>query len=274
MPVGSRHRNWAIVLFATRGLAHFVENALFTIKRCGIDTSIVEVLFPANAECEIASVATVFGARPRILEQLLNVQLADMPANYANYGSPEFNNVMKYRFPALRAITAEGKCVIYSDVDVAWLRSPLEYLTNVLDYFPCALQTEALPAFPPRFCLGFCALSDSSACLEIIDHFIARYAEDGTKPLQPVFRDMLIQNPRFFANIFPLPEGLFPNGLLYRAVEFDKEPPLAMAGRLQPFIFHSNWVRGLEMKRRLLIHSRLWFVPETNGSIGLAECGK
>jgi hypothetical protein len=73
-------------------------------------------VFPAKAEWEIASVATVFGARPRILEQLLNVQPADMPATYANYGSPEFNNAVKYRFPALRAITAEGKCVISSDV--------------------------------------------------------------------------------------------------------------------------------------------------------------
>jgi hypothetical protein len=156
-------------------------------------------------------------------------------------------------------------------VDVAWLRSPLAYLADVLEYFPCALQTEALPIFPPMFCLGFCALTDASACLEIIDHFIARYAEDGARPLQPVFRDMLIENPRFLANIFPLPEGLFPNGLLYRATESSKEPPLAMSGQLQPFIFHSNWARGLEKKRRLLTHSRLWFVPENNGSIGLGE---
>ena len=88
-------QEWAIVLLATRGLAHFVENALVGIERCGIDASVVDVVFPANAECELASVARVFGAKPRILEQFVDVQSADMPTTYAEYGSPEFNCVMK-----------------------------------------------------------------------------------------------------------------------------------------------------------------------------------
>jgi hypothetical protein len=259
-------KEWAIVLLATRGLGVFVENALLSIVRCGVNASLVEVVFPGNAECELASLAQRFGARPRILEHLVDIKSADIPATYVEYGSKEFFYVNQYRFPALRTIMAEGKCVIYADVDVAWFRNPLPYLSHVLDTFPCAFQTESIAVFPPLFCLGFFALADTPASLKLIDHFIARYAEPK-RPMQPVFRDIVIENPEYLADIFPLPEGLFPNGLLYRALEAGDVPPVAMSGRLQPFIFHGNCTRGLDRKRCLLTHAGGWLVRE-NAQLG------
>lgn len=262
MSDGVHQREWAIVLFATSGLSAFVENALLSIERCGIDTSFVEVVYPANAESEIAGAARVFGAKPRMLEQLVEVNPDDLPSTYVEYGTPEFSSVMKYRLPALRAIMAEGKRIISADVDVVWLRNPLSYLSDVLDVFPCAFQTEAIPLFPPMFCMGFIALSGAPACFELIDHFMAKYVGNQSKRMmQPVLRDLLIENPHYLTHIFPLPEGLFPNGLLYRAVDFHGVPPLAMSGQLQPFVFHGNWARGLDKKHCLLAHTGHWLVP-------------
>jgi len=272
MSFDTHRKEWAIILLATRGLADFVENVLISIERCGIDTNFVEVVCPANAKCELAELAMMFGAKPRTLEQLLDTHPLDMSSTYAQYGSPEFTYVEKYRFPALRAIMAEGKRVIYTDVDVAWMRNPLPYLSDVLDTFACAMQTEALAVFPPMFCLGFFALTDTPACFKLVDRFIAKYSRDEAwRVLQPVFRDMLIENPKYLTDIFPLPEGLFPNGLLRRVVDSDSLPSDVCSQQLEPFIFHGNWVSGLDHKRQLLANAGVWFVPKNRGPIVLGK---
>ncbi len=254
--------NWKIVLFATLGLSSFVRSALLSIKQCGIDLHRVQVVFPANAERELDVVAKSFGAHPRILEQLVEVESSDIPVSYLEWDTPAFNRLMKYRFPALRAILAEGGQVIYCDVDVIWLRNPLPYLSSVLDRYTWACQTETFDEFPPHFCLGFFALSGRNQTLEIIDHHISRYQGDDQKSDQMVFRDILLENPLYLAQIFPLPEGLFPIGLLYRSLDKRAEPPVPMQATLEPFIFHANWCVGLENKRRLLAHVRTVVRPD------------
>lgn len=255
------HEDWTIVLYATRGLAAFVENALIGIKRCGIKGGLVHIVFPADAKAELGDLAGTFGARARILEDMVDVKEGDTPAAYAEWGLPEFKLLLKYRFPVLRTILAEGTPVIYADVDVSWLRSPLPYLSDVLRDYAWACQTEPIGAFPPDFCIGFFALSARPECFEMIDLHIARYDADDLKFTgQALFRSMLVQNPQYLKNIFPLPEGLFPAGLLYQCVGSSEEPPARMENRLQPFIFHANWCVGLENKRRLLTHAGAWFV--------------
>lgn len=82
------------------------------------------------------------------------------------------------------------------------------------------------------------------------------------QPNQILFRNILMDNPRYLANVFPLPEGLFPAALLHRSVGAGDELLVPMVDRLRPFIFHGNWCLGLENKQRLLEHSGAWFVPE------------
>jgi hypothetical protein len=254
---------WTIVLFASRGLAPFVVNALIGITRCGIKGSLVQLVFPADAERELGQLAKAFGVRTRILEQMVEVEAGDIPAAYVEWNTPEFNLLLKYRFPALRVILAEGKRVIYADVDVAWLHSPLSYLSEVLDRYSWACQIEPSADFPPNFCLGFFALSATRESLEMVDRHIALNVGDALKQSdQTLFRDILMKNPQYLASIFPLPEGLFLPGLLYRCVGSSEEPPVPMVSRLHPFIFHGNWCVGLKNKRRLLAHAGAWFLPD------------
>src|SRR3981081_3368776 len=90
------NNEWTIFLFVTRGgLAAFLENALSGLERCGIDTILVQVVLPANAESELRNLIKIFGARPRILEQLVDVGTDDTPVAYAEYGTHTFNDVVK-----------------------------------------------------------------------------------------------------------------------------------------------------------------------------------
>ena len=144
MSISKGQGDWTIVLYATRGVAAFVENALIGITRCGINGSRVQIVFPAEAKGELGHLARSSGARGRILEDMFEVEAGDMPTAYAEWGSQEFKRLLKYRFPALRTILAEGAPVIYADIDVSWLRSPLPYLSDVLRHYAWACQTEPI----------------------------------------------------------------------------------------------------------------------------------
>jgi hypothetical protein len=254
---------WTIVLFATCGLGDFVENALLSIQHCGIDLALVQLVFPLNAESELLSLAGRFGVRPRRLEELVDTGADAMPTAYLDYGTPEFNRLMRLKFPVLRALLQEGRSVVYADVDVAWIRNPLPYLARVLEIYPWACQTEPFPAFPPDFCLGFFALRPDPRCIELIELHMARFmaSDQPACTTQALFRQLMREQPKHLTHIFPLPEGLFPAGLLYATVQPRPDEAVALAGALLPFIFHGNWTIGQENKRQLLKAAGAWLSP-------------
>lgn len=257
--------DWTIVLFATAGVGDFVENAIRGIERCGIHPALVHVVFPSNAKSELVDLTRRFGATPRVLEELIGpADVRKMPDQYINYGTPEFNRLMSVRFRIIRAMLREGRRIVAADIDVAWLRNPLPYLSAVSSRYPWACQTEASADFPPNFCVGFFALHPAPECLELIDTHIARFTADGKHPamtIQQLFNQIIRENARYIPFIFPLPEALFANGLLYSSIGAKDNPdPVDMVARLQPFIFHSNFTIGLENKRRLLQHVGGWLV--------------
>jgi Nucleotide-diphospho-sugar transferase len=251
-------RDWAIVLFVTGGLEPFLENVLIGIERCGINPEIVHLIFPARAERELQPIANARGARARILEDLVEVSAGEIPTSYVEWNTPEFNKLLKYRFRAIRSILREGFSVVSSDIDVSWLRNPLPYLSEILNHYPWACQTEPSPAFPPVYCMGFFALRATPDTLKLIDLNIAR---NGGEADQTLFRTILIEHPKYLKQIFPLPESSFPTGLLYRSVQGNEMPPVQLTGQLHPFIFHANWCVGLESKRQLLARANAWLDP-------------
>lgn len=253
-------KGWTIILLATQGMAQFVESALRGIRGCGIDPAIVHVVMPKNAT-KLRKLVGHLGGTPRILEDLIDADEVT-PTSYVNYGTPEFNHFMKVRFQIVCTMLDEGRQIVYADIDVAWLRNPLPYLSEVLQHFPWACQTEAEPRFPPNFCVGFFALRNDERCRKLIENHIVRFnriAENTT--MQGLFNDIVGEDPALLRYIFPLPEGLFPNGLLHPLIVSEHLGRMDyVIGRVQPFIFHGNFTIGLENKRRLLRHVRAWWI--------------
>lgn len=246
---------------ATEGLADFVESSLRGIRGCGIDPAMVHVVV-SEAAGALRRQIQQLGGTPRIAETLVDRRdAALMTKGYVNYGTPEFNRLMKLRFRIVSAMLDEGRQIISADVDVAWMRNPLPYLSEVLRQFPWAGQTEAEAKFPPNFCLGFFALRDDPRCRKLIEEHIAYFdaAPDGVT-MQGLFNQIVSDDPSVLEWIFPLPEGLFPNGLLQPLLTAEHSGRLDyVVGRVQPFIFHGNFTVGLEDKRRLLRHARAWW---------------
>ncbi|WP_426610873.1 putative nucleotide-diphospho-sugar transferase [Bradyrhizobium sp. McL0616] len=260
-----RSTDWTIFLFATSAMAEFVNNALAGIRQCGIDPDRVQVVFPASSERKLGPIVKAFAARTRILEQMVDVSPDDIPNDYVEWDTAEFNVLLTYRFPVLRILLSEGSNVVCADADVAWLRNPLPYLSDVLERYPWACQIEPYAQFPSHFCLGFFALKATAETIELIDLHIARNVGEALKQAdQTLFRDILLETPRYFASVFALPESLFPTGRLYQALQFrGVPPPVPMLDTQGPFIFHANWCVGLDNKQRLLSHAGAWFGPTT-----------
>ena len=215
--------DWMIVLFATAGVSEFIENSLQGIRACGIDPGLVHVVIPMNAADELSALVRKFGAVPRVLEDVISSDcIGNTLRGYVDYGTPEFNHLMRVRFRILRALLCETKRIISADIDIAWFRNPLPYLSKVLTRYPWACQTEAVAAFPPNFCVGFFALLATQECLELIDAHIAMFSSDRASPtltMQQTFNQLIKDQPKYLSMLFPLPEALFSNGLLYSSIK-------------------------------------------------------
>jgi hypothetical protein len=254
---------WTILLIATCGLKDFLENALIGIRSCGIDVGIVQVVLPRNAGAELVPVLTRFGARARFIEDLLGEGVGPFPDQYVEYGSDEFRRLSDLRFPVLRAVLREGNRVTYADLDIAWLRNPLPYLDQVLQQYAWAFQTEPTAMFPPSFCTGFFAVRPDPISFELIElHDKNAEALKSGISNQHLFRELFLDSPERTSFIFPLPEGLFAAGLLFRIMIDVEKVPVRMVDRLNPFIFHANWTIGLQEKMGLLIAANCWWAGE------------
>jgi hypothetical protein len=109
--------------------------------------------------------------------------------------------------------------------------------------------------------MGFFALSATPDTLEMIDLNIARNAGEAD---QIVFRDILIENPRYLNNIFPLPESSFPTGLLYQSVKSDNLQPVELAARLRPLFFMRIGASGFKTNGNYLHMPARGLTPRCN----------
>lgn len=249
-----------VALLATQGMTDFLANALAGLAACGVDPGNVVVGCPETQVASVGRVAERFGARVLPLAPDADDAIPEQPLDY---GSLSFNDAMWMKVRLVRGLLDECDRVVFADLDVAWLRDPLPYLAAVLDRYPIAFQTEAQGVFPPAVCAGFMAFRRSERAIAFLD---AMLAEDAARRRrgrrtgdQEVAQLLVDGDPSWLADIFCLPEALFPNGLgvpllLPMAANAD------LTGRADPFVLHANWVVGAEAKRRMFAAIGAWHV--------------
>lgn len=186
--------------------------------------------------------------------------------HYSNFGSRSFTDVSWMKISFIRQLLELHPHVIYSDLDISWIRNPLPYLSQVAETYPIAFQTEALPRFPPAICCGFASFAKSDRTFALLDALITFHSTqiDNDERLddQAACQRLIENDVRWLRDIFCLPEGLFLNGLGYRNLQNAGESPCPIEGELLPFLFHANWTMGIENKYRLLASTGTWLLDE------------
>jgi Nucleotide-diphospho-sugar transferase len=255
-----------VALLCTCGLEAFLSNALRGILQTGVDPGQIRVGCPRNALESVSRIAKLHSARIHLVSnQKLSENEPDM-TSYAGYGSKAFTDISWKKISFLRTLIEAHHHVIYSDLDIAWIRNPLPYLSGVASAYPMAFQTEGLPRFPSALCFGFVSLIRSDRTIAFLDALIESdavgRAHGERLDDQPAGQRLIENDPAWLRDIFCLPESLFLNGLGYRNLQNTGPEPCPMVGELLPFVFHANWTVGAENKRKLLAQTGTWLIED------------
>ena len=253
-----------VALVATRGLEDFLENSLTGLIRVGVDPRIVHVARPDNAADTIDPIVAKAGAVVDSFAAFSQALPVATPDHYFNYGTEPFIAVNWEKVRYIRWLLDRYRHVVYADLDVGWLADPLWYLDAVAKFYPLAFQTEALRRFPPVLCWGFLSAKSSNATLKLLDAMLSDY--DARPPGQPMVDEqktldaMITINPGLLGHVYLLPEGLFVNGIGYRNLLSEPAAVTPLLGKIEPFVFHANWIVGLESKRKLMAQTGTWLI--------------
>lgn len=249
----------ALAVMATRGMEDFLENSLHSAARCGFDMRHVHVFHSQEVAPTVDRLAERFGLTAH---EFKLGEVAGRTMGYRPYGTREFRELMRQKTDIFKCLFADYNVVMYSNVDVVWMRNPWSYLDGVMTKFDIAIQTEAVATFPPTYCMGLVVAKDtqwSRAKLEQLQRTLSEtIASDEKASDQSTFNAMIAKEPDACSRIFSLPEGLFPNGLLTSQLTYPHPEAGIMAGVLEPIAYHANWTIGTDNKRRLLSRAGLW----------------
>jgi hypothetical protein len=265
-PLSDSRPESVILLVVSGGVSDFVQNTLISIRRSGAANNTVCIAAPEAALREIeTAISDVDNVKYCTLEEVCRKDYSCM-GKYQRYGSELFGRFTASKCAAIRFLLQSGIArVIYTDVDIAWIRNPVPLVDQVLDAFDIAIQTEGIGRFPPQYCTGFMCVRNSEFAVELLDRLERTHLE--TLEAEPKVDDQIVFN-RVVANsrdvmhrIFCLSELLFANGLSAGLIMAQNDDISALvASRARQMIFHANWTAGLPNKRLLLQRTGNWFV--------------
>jgi hypothetical protein len=232
-------------------LLPFVENALGTLRNSGNGIPVLIWVSPQTSLSAGAAIGARYGAKTQPIAMPGAVK-----AGYSDWGTAPFNAVVSLKYHLLLQTLDLGyETVIFADCDIAFIADFSQYLVSASTVYAVGIQSEAQPSFPPQYCTGFMYFTRAARpLLERLD-VITRGGDQKTGD-QAAFNALIEQEPELMHSILALPESLFQNGLQYR--QYHGRRFKESVGELKPFLFHANWIFGLENKRRVLRRIGLW----------------
>jgi hypothetical protein len=175
---------------------------------------------------------------------------------YSNFLTEDFYRIVKLKWFLLKSIIDSGYAyIIYSDTDVIWNLNPIPTLFLTFAGDPetdVLIQSFTTEPHSPNLCMGFVCFRNSQRSLDFILMCEASHLRESLHDKR--VGDDTIATKLFSELGYPkwikeLPQGTFPTGWfinLYR-----KKSRFPSLNSPVPFIFHTNWVVGLDSKRLL-----------------------
>jgi len=187
---------------------------------------------------------------------------------HQSYSDSLFRTVAARKWSCIRDVLSKDEYhyVVYSDTDVAFFRDIESFISNAVRVFPLGFQSEARSTFPVQYCSGFGFFRRDA--LPFLDEVVRITKLNNRNPRaydQVVLNEIVNANPELGVHILTLPEAVFPNGLQYST--FVGQAHSALIHRVEPMLFHANYVTGLSDKISLLRGVGGWYLPERSEGI-------
>ncbi|HEY5413022.1 MAG TPA: putative nucleotide-diphospho-sugar transferase [Caulobacteraceae bacterium] len=254
----------AVAMVASAGLGDFVLNTIGSMLACGVRPAQIFLFHSDSAADEYTSIAhDIPPSNILPIHGILGPVGTDLNRSYSDWGTVEFKTFTIVKWFAIRWMLARGASqVVFSDIDIAWIRSPLDYLRWIAKSYDLAIQNEGIALGKAVACTGFMSLKNTPGIDEMLSELIDRQAasiEAGENlDDQDILNAYLDAHGKAYKRTWLLPEAQFPNGLfapMFSAPEKLQAWPLSL---IRPMIFHANWCVGLQAKRERLERAGLW----------------
>ena len=203
------------------------------------------------------------------------VQLRPLPdlnlqGVYKDFSESLFYQIVQLKWQLLETLFAtDFDIVIYSDLDVIWISDPIGALQRVFSQNSgVAVQIQSFTTDPsnPKLCMGFVAFRNVAtshnivaACKEI--HLQSLKSDSHTGDDDVITKYYSDNN--YTSEIQLLPQTTFPVGSLLNL--FITRPVFPGLTAPKPYIFHLNYVVGLQNKRIMLRVLGVKFKIKTRG---------
>jgi len=191
------------------------------------------------------------------LENSLGIPVEISDGKYSDFSQDAFYRIVQYKWLLLQKIfDLDYDIIIYSDTDVYWNLNPVSEIVDVFDLRPdvhIQIQSATNIASDTRLCMGFVAFRKSDISLEFVNECKARHTR-FSQEIGPIGDDDIATKFYIESNypksIIELPQTTFPVGRMLKL--YSSKSIFPGLSSPTPFIFHANYVVGLQNKVILL----------------------
>lgn len=177
-------------------------------------------------------------------------------AEYMDFSTTEFYKIVQLKWALFEALLPRFDFLIYSDIDVIWLRDAGCYVNEAFELNPeidFLVQGFTEVVGRDELCMGFAAMRNNRRTLEFIEG--CRTAHRSEYVSNQFIGDDDIVTSQFHSLSKPawireLPQMYFPVGRMLNL--YSTKPTFPGLNAPKPFIFHLNYVVGLTNKRLML----------------------
>nr|XP_054751822.1 uncharacterized protein LOC129257510 [Lytechinus pictus] len=236
-----------VILASTnKAFMNFTDNWLESVKRSGIRSGVTLVAEDREA----------FNYLNNRTDIELNVVLNDVsesPGERLQFDSPAYKQLVNKRPSYILQILSSGHDVLFSDVDIVWLKNPLPFFTN--DTNDIWLQEDRHE--PTVYCAGFTFYRSTPATIALVTEWVQTLALHPTYPDQRVLNGLL-RKKRWQGDAIKkavMDSRLFPSGHLF----FDPEWREANKDSEQVMV-HNNWIVGHDRKVERFKDEGFWYL--------------
>ena len=257
----NKNNKVVFLLFCTEEYYDFLDKTLKNLQKISLQNCTIKILTDSK---NIGSINRMI-AKYRLnivteIDHQLGSFLSSSDGKY-EYDNENFNQLNQIKLRYIQRNLSKFRHIIYSDVDIAWFRNPIDYLIEISKYHDLAFQSESQSGGKQTLCFGFVSIKSNiktKVTLRQIEREIIKKSILGkTRNDQEILNYLYKKNKLFSKKIFALPESLFINGLSYKLLSSEIEETY-FSKNLEPFMFHANWVIGKEIKMYLLQKYGKW----------------
>lgn len=176
---------------------------------------------------------------------------------YRDFSENLFYQIVRLKWQLIETLlVSQYELVLYSDLDVIWLRNPIAPIQDALhSNSDVSLLIQSFTSDPsqPKLCMGFVAFRNCDVSRQIVAKCKNLHAEMILLSPQLGDDDVVTKyfvESGFNSQIQLLPQSTFPVGSLLNL--YITKPRFPGLSSPEPYIFHLNYVVGLQNKRIML----------------------